>query len=265
MNDSPFTTHGDEPVEARIVSWVLGEASAFEAAELERLCEERPELMVFKRRMLALHGLLIESETARPDDDKWKLPPEKRKSVDILFGEQNPIRLELEKEKRIRHSGRRVLLAIAACVVITLFITRLQPWKQTSEAILEVKPREAGMSPLGADMTESSGRMTPQFFGTEHEKVKSRQSLEKVVDNLDLDKRRKLMKLPGKSHTPTRTIASKAKNKKPNASYRNSTRLSRIRRTRSRNDARCLPPSCAPRASSTKARTLPMKRMNLWR
>jgi hypothetical protein len=38
MNDTPFTTIGDEPVEARIVAWVLGEASAFEAAELERLC-----------------------------------------------------------------------------------------------------------------------------------------------------------------------------------------------------------------------------------
>ena len=36
-DDTPYTTIGDEPVEARIVSWVLGEASAFEAAELERL------------------------------------------------------------------------------------------------------------------------------------------------------------------------------------------------------------------------------------
>ena len=37
-------------------------------------------------------------------------------------------------------------------------------------------------------MTETSGanRMTPQFFGTEFEKIKSRNSLEKVVENLEL-------------------------------------------------------------------------------
>ena len=40
MPDTPsFTTVGDEPLEARIVAWVLGDTSAFEAAELDRLCE----------------------------------------------------------------------------------------------------------------------------------------------------------------------------------------------------------------------------------
>ena len=68
MNDpTPFDTIGDEPVEARIVAWVLGEASGFEAAELERLCEERPELRVFRRRMRALHGLLTEAEAAETE------------------------------------------------------------------------------------------------------------------------------------------------------------------------------------------------------
>ena len=62
---TPFDTVGDESVEARIVAWVLGETSAFEAAELERLCEERPELLVFRRRMRALHGLLTEAEAAQ--------------------------------------------------------------------------------------------------------------------------------------------------------------------------------------------------------
>jgi autotransporter-associated beta strand protein len=185
MPDSPFTTIGDEALEARIVAWVLGEASAFEAAELERLCDERPELMIFKRRMLALHGLLTEAEKT---DDSWKLPPEKRKAVGDILGEATPIRLEVVKEKHIRRSGRRALLAIAACVVITFFIARLQPWKHTSEAIIEVKPRQAGMSPLGAEMTETSGasRLTPQFFGSEHEKIRSRNNLERVVDKLDL-------------------------------------------------------------------------------
>jgi uncharacterized protein involved in exopolysaccharide biosynthesis/Mg-chelatase subunit ChlD/tetratricopeptide (TPR) repeat protein len=187
--DSPFTIHGDEPVEARIVSWVLGEASAFEAAELERLCEERPELLVFRRRMRALHGLLTEAEAAEPDES-WKLPPEKRKLLDEIFGGDEPVRLEVEKEKRIRHSGRRAFFAIAACVILTLVVLQLTPWKHKSEAIIEVRPRGTGMAPLGNSFSESNeGSLTPQFFGTEFEKIKSRRNLEKVVDNLDLTDR----------------------------------------------------------------------------
>ena len=190
MNDTPFTTIGDEPVEARIVAWVLGEASAFEAAELERLCEERPELLVFKRRMLALHGLLAEAEAAQPDEG-WKLPPEKRKVLDEIFGEEKPVRLEAEKEKRIRRSGRRAFLAIAACVVFAIVVMRLLPWKQTSEAVIEVKPRVVGMSRPASSMAETSSenRSMPQLFGTEFEKIKSRGALEKVVENLDLTSR----------------------------------------------------------------------------
>jgi hypothetical protein len=98
-NDTPFTTIGDEPIEARIVAWVLGEASAFEAAELERLCEERPELLLFRRRMIALHGLLTEAETAQPAEG-WKLPPEKRKPLDEISGQEKVVNLEDAKEKR---------------------------------------------------------------------------------------------------------------------------------------------------------------------
>ena len=67
-------------------------------------------------------------------------------------------------------------------------ITYVMPKKYESEATIEVRPRTPIMSPLGGPMNESSGstQMTPQFFGTEFEKIKSRNSLEKVVDNLDL-------------------------------------------------------------------------------
>ena len=177
---TPFDTIGDAPVEARIVAWVLGEASAFEATELERLCEERPELLVFRRRMRALHGLLTEAEAAETDHS-WKLPPEKRKALDEIFGVETVVQLDARKELRVRRYGRRAMLAIAACVVITFFVVRMTPWKHVAEATLEVKPRSLGAS--------SSSQLTPQFFGTELEKIKSRNSLEKVVDNLDLAKR----------------------------------------------------------------------------
>ena len=187
MNDeTPFTAQGDEPVEARIVSWVLGEASAFEVAELERLCDEQPELMVFKRRMAALHGLITEAEKPR-FNHAWKLPAGKRRPLDEIFGElsqpSNPV-----IEKRVRHSARRALLAIAACVVITLVILQLIPREQSSRAVLEIRPRATPMQPLGQDMSGDAGKsaMTPQFFGTEFENIKSRKSLEKVAEKLDL-------------------------------------------------------------------------------
>ncbi len=124
MNDTPFDTVGDEPVEARIVAWVLGEASAFEAAELERLCEERPELLVFRRRMRALHGLLTEAEAAEPDHS-WKLPAGKRKVLDEIFGEEKLVTLDPRKEFRIRRAGFRAFLAIAACLVLAVVVLQM--------------------------------------------------------------------------------------------------------------------------------------------
>ena len=185
--DSPIHNPADEALEARIVSWVLGEASAFEAAELERLCEERPELLVFRRRMRELHGLLTEAESAQPDDG-WKLPEEKRKVLDEIFGSETRIAAtahhDAQKEQRIRHSGRRALLAIAACVVLTLVVLSMVPGTYQAETVLEVKPLGGGMNALGGTQTE-----TPQFFGTEFEKIKSRNSLGAVATNLELPSR----------------------------------------------------------------------------
>jgi uncharacterized protein involved in exopolysaccharide biosynthesis len=81
-----------------------------------------------------------------------------------------------------------ILLTLLLVFMTAAVITYVMPKKFQSQAIIEVKPRQAGMSPLGESMTESSGagRTTPQFFGTEFEKIKSRNSLSKVVENLQL-------------------------------------------------------------------------------
>jgi secreted protein with Ig-like and vWFA domain len=63
-------------LEARVVAWVLGEASAFEAAELERLASEKPELAIFKRRIGAVHGLL--GEAVHTEKEPLRLAPERR-------------------------------------------------------------------------------------------------------------------------------------------------------------------------------------------
>src|SRR5262245_43233325 len=71
-------------LEARIVAWVAGEASAFEIAELERVIAEKPELAIFKRRIEAVHGLV--AEAALPDKETLRLSDERRAKVLATIG-----------------------------------------------------------------------------------------------------------------------------------------------------------------------------------
>ncbi|MEO7101466.1 MAG: polysaccharide biosynthesis tyrosine autokinase [Luteolibacter sp.] len=78
-----------------------------------------------------------------------------------------------------------ILLTLLLVFMTAAVITYVMPKRFESEAIIEVKPRVNGVSPLGNDSSRAS-LMTPQFFGTEFEKIKSRNSLTKVVENLEL-------------------------------------------------------------------------------
>lgn len=138
MSHKNFTTRGDEPLEARIVAWVLGEASAFEAEELERLCDEKPELAVFKRRIEAVHGLAGEAHRPRSGADAaWKLSPERRAAVQALIASPDAAAAgatqsdkvtalrEAAREQRVQRSGRQAMMAVAACLVLTLVVATL--------------------------------------------------------------------------------------------------------------------------------------------
>ncbi len=185
-NPSPFQIHPDEHIEARITAWVLGEASPFEAAELQSLIEKSPELKLFHNRIRTLHTLLPAAEdTSGTGDEEWKLPPGKKiRLTRTLGGVPEITRLPVEKESRIRRASFRAAFGIAACVVVTFFTIRLIPWQHEAEAVIEVKPRSRAM------MSEKPlHSMTPQFFGTEFERIKSRHLMEQVVDNLGLTSR----------------------------------------------------------------------------
>lgn len=71
-------------LEVRIVAWVLGEASEFEAAELERIAGERPEVMAFKREIEAVHGLI--GAATRAERKPLRLSPERRAKLLEKFG-----------------------------------------------------------------------------------------------------------------------------------------------------------------------------------
>jgi capsular exopolysaccharide synthesis family protein len=87
----------------------------------------------------------------------------------------------------IRNRYGIILLTLLLVFMTAAVVTYVMPKKYESEATIEVKPRWAGVSPLGPQIGDSgASRMTPQFFGTEFEKIKSRNSLEKVIENLEL-------------------------------------------------------------------------------
>ncbi|MCW1912284.1 von Willebrand factor type A domain-containing protein [Luteolibacter sp. GHJ8] len=108
----------DDALEARIVAWVLGEASPFEAAELEKLCAEDPKLREFERRMRDLDAIL--AADAKPGmHASWKLPEGKRQKITDLLGAV-PMATAEQDKKVNRYFARRILLAAAACVAISL-------------------------------------------------------------------------------------------------------------------------------------------------
>ena len=79
-----------------------------------------------------------------------------------------------------------ILLTLLLVFMTASVITYMMPKRYESYATIEVKPRERTIQALDGVMRGGSQSMTGQFFGTEFEKIKSRNSLSRVIDNLDL-------------------------------------------------------------------------------
>ncbi len=109
----------NENLEARITAWVLGEASSFEAAELETICAADPELQLFLSRIKAIHSLMLETPPSS-SDHSWKLSPTKREKLDPIIGPNNSSRAI--ENSVIPRATYRTIFGIAAVLTITLFI-----------------------------------------------------------------------------------------------------------------------------------------------
>ncbi|MBC8039444.1 MAG: hypothetical protein H7Y06_02785, partial [Opitutaceae bacterium] len=119
-NDDNFTRNSGDlspELEARVVAWVLGEASAFEAAQLDVLCAAQPELVVFKRRLEAVHGLL--GEAIKPLKTPLLLSPERRAKVLAVIGGDAPtvesVAAAPAKARKQARSWRGWVMPMAAC------------------------------------------------------------------------------------------------------------------------------------------------------
>jgi succinoglycan biosynthesis transport protein ExoP len=80
-----------------------------------------------------------------------------------------------------------ILLTLLLVFMTAAVITYVMPKKYESTAEVQVKPRVPPMTVFDRTMGGPSGdAMTPQFFATEFEIIKSRNSLIKVIQRLDL-------------------------------------------------------------------------------
>jgi Ca-activated chloride channel homolog len=134
--DKPDMQSRMEPeLEARIVAWVSGEASAFEIAELERLAREEPEVAIFKRRIEAVRDLV--AEAVAPEKEPLRISGEARNKLLQAIGAapgaadgpaaQAPEAPSLAVFIRRQRALRRWTLAAAACLVGALLFTMAIP------------------------------------------------------------------------------------------------------------------------------------------
>jgi len=81
-----------------------------------------------------------------------------------------------------------ILLTLLLVFMTASVITYVSPKRFESFATIEIKPPTPQMTPLGAGVAQASGagNVGSQFFGTEFEKIKSRNALLKAVEGLDL-------------------------------------------------------------------------------
>ena len=133
-------------LEARICALVLGEASAFEAGELERLMSERSELKRYQIGLEKTHELLGEAHEVQ-DNLEWKLSDECRGKILVKINEKN--REEMVEKRRKRISiivQRRLIYTLAACLFLTLVIVVLnQPRSLESERSSIVAESQPGL------------------------------------------------------------------------------------------------------------------------
>ncbi|MES2982523.1 MAG: von Willebrand factor type A domain-containing protein [Verrucomicrobiota bacterium] len=142
-------TTPNEHLEARITAWVLGQASPFEAAELEALCAADPELQLFLNRTKALHSLLLETPPST-SDQFWKLSPENRTKLDPIIGSNSST--PSHKHSGIRRAAYRTAFGIAAVLTITVFIKRFifAPLSMNKEAS-SIVAYESTLNPQASD------------------------------------------------------------------------------------------------------------------
>jgi Ca-activated chloride channel family protein len=130
MNNDEHNSQPQDQVsaelEARMLAWLSGEASAQEAAELERLVAEKPMIAAHRRRIEAVIGLLKDGLAI--DKAPMRLSDARRAALLREIGapskapeaEPTPTLVAIQRKHRIE---RQWMMAAAACLTIGLFLS----------------------------------------------------------------------------------------------------------------------------------------------
>ena len=213
-------TTPDEHIEVRITAWVLGEASPFEAAELETLCAADPELQIFLNRTKALHSLLLETPPSS-SDQFWKLSPERRAKLDPIIGPKTST--HSNKDFSIRRAAYRTAFGIAAVLAVTLFTKRFIFTSLSHDEAVTTISEE---SQFKLEMSESDGRR----FKTDDQEVFFEKSAEAGDDFKGVKSTKPTSDFARKVDAPTERNEGSIANKKNNS----------LRSTRSNSEANLL-------------------------
>jgi Mg-chelatase subunit ChlD len=137
MNNDENNLGSQDPAaadrEARIVAWVLGEASPAEAAELAALVAATPELAAFKAQLE--EGRKLVAEAAAADPTPLRLPEGRRAGLLrqlAVTAKRAPASQAgggdaLVVLRRRHERARRWMLGVAACLAAGIFLTAVVP------------------------------------------------------------------------------------------------------------------------------------------
>ncbi|HVU18880.1 MAG TPA: von Willebrand factor type A domain-containing protein [Candidatus Didemnitutus sp.] len=143
----------DAEIEARIVAWVAGEASAFESADLERLIATRPDLADFKRRMEEARELA--RAALRSDSTPMKMSATRRAELlKAIGGAAVPTKAENtvaiptpSRKRRNRYWVPALATGLAAAAALYIAWPRdrfLEAHKEENLVVLEMPKGGAG-------------------------------------------------------------------------------------------------------------------------
>ena len=167
----------DPELEARVVAAVLGEASAFELAELERIIGEKPELAIFRCRIEAVHGLV--ASAVKPEAKTRRLSAERRQQLLAALGHEGlspgapaPLLIPRPAPRPRWSAAMRALAGLAAVVFVAALLASIalpaikaRRLRKQMESAGESNPKEQfGLGELDRSVArnDKSARLTAQ-------------------------------------------------------------------------------------------------------
>lgn len=132
MNDPSLNPPSEQEFEIRITAVVLGEASEFERDQIDRLIEQRPELVAMKARIESVHQMLhdVGNEPWPTEaESDWKLPSKQRAALlDVLDGESGKLRVAAAPDERRSAAKISRFTKIGASVCAACLLVALGVW-----------------------------------------------------------------------------------------------------------------------------------------